>query len=1308
MYRGKTIYHHVGNNDLRQNKKRNLSNSNQNMSYWHDKTMCKCHICKSCFEHFKTQLGVSNVVTSNRYAQFKSANHPEISSVDTLNNKIQYSNPAEKRNQRSGYCRKYYYKNDHKINAKRNHDILVKNSDIKIDPNTNRKKKIVVIISDLKQNCIGSVSSTVSKISNVPSVSNVISDIETDYLNIDKPITHVASDIKICNNQSSSEEFISTPTIPKIAILSPTTESPSSNTSPKDPSERLNCLRTDFEQQNSYNADDTVCKGLSFDHFKSKKSHKSRRNLIRDVKKLTFRSDLERELSDLLKYINNQTELSNLDSACENILKKTLSFSNRFDINVRDSYSSRNRVDPVSAFYRRKNRKLSHQTSNSNPTTISNSTSNSNSNSNGHNDCVQKAIRYKNANSECYQINHVCGKYPRRAYEQIINQQSNVRCSATGVELSEHYSKIWNVHPPLSSNIVFESNDPYSLMISITDIEVERVISSLPPWSACGVDGIFFNVWKFISKANGGMDSLLKIFNSWITNKYIPSVLRNSKTILVAKSKSSQPSKIDDFRPISISSTLYRIFASILANRIQTISSRIYCEAQRGFLGVDGCFNNIIEYNCFVKKVKNSKNSQGLALFVDLKKAFDLLDHNCLISESVKAFGGSFGQLIASIYVDSHTSFNADSDPHSIKLCNGVRQGCPLSPLLFNICIDSLLRKLETEEGLTVSTCLGDCKRTVLAYADDLLILAKNAISLDKYISLTNEWCQVFGMAINPIKCGLILIGKWDHAVKITVNGVSVPVVDDTSAYRYLGIKLSTNYRIFKEDIIQLIEQCLSEMEMVNNSKLYPQNKLKIMNWFILSRLEHTLRLGDVKKDILRTFCGSVRDYARKFFDLPATTSEYFLMTARLNGGLGLFDLHLESSFRSVLSIINSLNSNCNNLSILTAEHLARSRRRVADLKQFNREVIVSLLNSPSNNYKYSGMSTHFNCLSSLNVKFTLKDNQFFLVFPKIANIPEIICNSLSSVRRFISNLHLESWKKQVQGRTAICFSSSLAANKFLSLNSSLKPSTLTFTLLARLDLLPTNSSVKTRKINIKTAKCRKCNLVEETVAHILNGCHVTQPDQTSRHNAIVKKLLSIARLEKDDILRIDKVYDGSALRPDIIIIRKATKTDIIIDVTVAFDSQDNLNKAYQHKIDKYCALKSLCQQKGHSLIILPFVIGSLGTCPANQTKVFNILQVAPTDILYHQCRMVESVLEFGKLMYHKFMSIKTVEEQMPVESLRESNTQQLALDNGSGASDFITDHDNSSTDEEFYSADEYFHQSAPQQSDPSKELHGS
>ena len=120
------------------------------------------------------------------------------------------------------------------------------------------------------------------------------------------------------------------------------------------------------------------------------------------------------------------------------------------------------------------------------------------------------------------------------------------------------------------------------------------------------------------------------------------------------------------------------------------------------------------------------------------------------------------------------------SQSESMPLEVGVRQGCPSSPVLFNLFINDLVSELEKDR---VGVSIPGMKNTnigALLFADDLVMIADSEEKLRTMVGRLEEWCQKWEMKVNTNKCGVMEIGKktssseYDYTQLLTRRGTTV------------------------------------------------------------------------------------------------------------------------------------------------------------------------------------------------------------------------------------------------------------------------------------------------------------------------------------------------------------------------------------------------------------------------------------------------------------------------------------------------------------------------------------------------------
>ena len=231
-----------------------------------------------------------------------------------------------------------------------------------------------------------------------------------------------------------------------------------------------------------------------------------------------------------------------------------------------------------------------------------------------------------------------------------------------------------------------------SLNAPLSLIEIEQVIDSLPQHRSGGPDSIPYEIYAHPQLRDTLAPLLFSVFSSSVQTGHLPLSMLNCDVVLLHEK--GPRTTYSNYRPISILNSDYRILTRILVNRLNPVAKFLVHPDQTGFIPGRLISDNGMLLTSMLEYAEWDPSFTGRLLFLDFEKAFDSIEWTWIF-DTLTAFGipPAFITLIRMCYHAPHACIIVNghrSRPFTVG--RGVRQGCPLSPLLFALAIKTSRR----------------------------------------------------------------------------------------------------------------------------------------------------------------------------------------------------------------------------------------------------------------------------------------------------------------------------------------------------------------------------------------------------------------------------------------------------------------------------------------------------------------------------------------------------------------------------------------------------------------------------------------
>ena len=647
--------------------------------------------------------------------------------------------------------------------------------------------------------------------------------------------------------------------------------------------------------------------------------------------------------------------------------------------------------------------------------------------------------------------------------------------------------------------------------------------------------------------------------------------------------------------------------------------------------------------------IQNAKrtNEEVFMVALDFKNAFGTVPHELIFEQmKLKGIPKAIRRVIKEVYKGNETVVELNGTrSDTIPWRRGVIQGCPLSPLLFNLCMDPLLNVVE-EIGKTMGIGTEFKGRseyhTVQAYADDVVLIGRSEEAMGHLLQIVEHFCRTMKLELAPSKCVAIAQRKSRDTnttpPRFSIEGQEIEAMEAETAMIYLGSPISSWRATRQKSTSRRLQKVTTEIEAIMKSHLSLNQKLVAIRQYIFPTLDFSMISSDVPLTALTkidTMLRSLIDQDLKSGHLPIP---FFYVHAK-DGGLGIQNLRerkLTLEITSLMKLIGSKNRKTSDMFRMAVMEEGQYRKVIYDESGlFERWKMEEGELQQEGRVGTNGLVRRVNdACNKLEIRLRIQGRGFHVQDGRLregehnntnGDSGDII-NSKKGLKR-IKTILRNRWRSELcklplHGHMFRTIKDSSVSNNWLRTPEPRNDALTRFLIMARCNQLTTPQIAAYRTHDPQLGQCPICQQHDQnntgSLMHMLNGCRHMFNLFAWRHNLIENGIVemmrtkfrncSIGRSVTLNFTGVNLSDNTKRLKPDIT--ATAGNNLFIIEVNCPYGGTDDregeeedwtkqknkLELRYKEKTEKYKDLiKELKEGLDMRVKFTAIVISSLG-----------------------------------------------------------------------------------------------------------------
>ena len=433
--------------------------------------------------------------------------------------------------------------------------------------------------------------------------------------------------------------------------------------------------------------------------------------------------------------------------------------------------------------------------------------------------------------------------------KKLLNEKGEIICNEGDImiEIKSFYNKLYAKSEVIqNSDIQFFPVDLPKLSKDskesceglIVERECLQVLEKMKLNKSPGNDGLTVEFYRTFWPVIGQV--VVEALNEAFLHGELSASQKQAMIILIAK-EGKDLLQIKNYRPISLLNVDYKILSKVLALRITKVLNEVILEDQLGFMKGRNIGEAIRIIDDMIFHTSHF-DLPGFLVAIDFEKAFDSVAHS-FVQEvlSFFGFGPSFRKWVDILYNNALSCvFNGGKSTGYFKIEKGVRQGDPLSPYLFILCIEILAHSIRKDTQV-LGLPFGEKEVKQVLYADDITLFVQDIVSIRRLEFIFECFRQVSGLKINMDKTKVLLLGCSHDSNYDFPFGQKVDVLKILGVFFTLDVdvKEKLNYK----EILSKIKKLLTWWKQRDLTLI---GKNQLLKTFIYSKLIYVASLTPV------------------------------------------------------------------------------------------------------------------------------------------------------------------------------------------------------------------------------------------------------------------------------------------------------------------------------------------------------------------------------------------------------------------------------------------------------------------------------